>query len=83
MQEQRSPESGKRISGNDPISNDELRAEYGFSDGFRGKHHREYRAGTNVVVLDAYVAKAFKDSESVNQALRLLLVPTGDTALWY
>ena len=38
-----------------------------------GKHHQQYKAGTNVVFLDADVAKAFKDSESVNQALRLLL----------
>jgi uncharacterized protein YndB with AHSA1/START domain len=29
--------------------------------------------GTNVVLLDADVAQAFKDSESVNRALRLLL----------
>jgi hypothetical protein len=30
-------------------------------------------AGTNVVFLDPDIAKAFKDSESVNRALRLLL----------
>ena len=61
------------MSGNDPFSNDELRSEYDFSGGVRGKHHQQYKAGTNVVFLDADVAKAFKDSESVNQALRLLL----------
>ncbi len=38
-----------------------------------GKHHQQYKTGANVVFLDADVAKAFKDSESVNQALRLLL----------
>lgn len=32
-----------------------------------------HRAGTNVVLLDADVAKAFPDSASVNAALRLLL----------
>jgi hypothetical protein len=52
---------------------DELRPEYDFSGGIRGKHHAAYRAGTNVVLLDADVAKAFPDSESVNRALRLLL----------
>ena len=67
------PGSGKGMSGNNPVSSDDLRAEYGFSAGIRGKHHRQYRAGTNVVFLDADVAKAFKDFESVNQALRLLL----------
>lgn len=61
------------MSGNDPISNGELRSEYDFSAGVRGKHHRQYNTGTNVVFLDADLAKAFKDSESVNQALRLLL----------
>ena len=55
------------------FSNDELRSEYDFSTGIRGKHCQQYRAGTNVLFLDADVAKAFKDSESVNQALRLLL----------
>jgi hypothetical protein len=52
---------------------DEMRAEYDFSHGVRGKHHAAYRAGTNVVLLDADVAKAFPDSASVNRALRLLL----------
>jgi hypothetical protein len=54
-------------------SDDEMRAEYDFSAGVRGKHHEQYKAGTNVVILDSDVAKVFKDSESVNRALRLLL----------
>ncbi len=62
---------------NNPVSpqvnNDDLRSEYDFSAGVRGKHQQQYKTGTNVVFLDADVAKAFKDSESVNQALRLLL----------
>lgn len=52
---------------------DELRPEYDFSGGERGKHHLAYGAGTNVVFLDADVAEAFPDSSSVNRALRLLL----------
>jgi hypothetical protein len=52
---------------------DEMRPEYDFSHGVRGKHYAAYRAGTNVVFLDPDVAKAFADSASVNQALRLLL----------
>lgn len=52
---------------------DELREEYDFSGGVRGKHHEAYKAGTNVVVLDADVAAAFPDSSSVNRALRMLL----------
>jgi hypothetical protein len=52
---------------------DELRPEYDFTGGVRGKHYSAYQAGTNVVLLDADVAKAFPDSSSVNRALRLLL----------
>jgi hypothetical protein len=59
---------------------DEMRPEYDFSHGVRGKHHAAYRAGTNVVLLDADVAKAFPDSASVNRALRLLLDLARDQA---
>ena len=52
---------------------DDLRAEYDFSEGVRGKHYQAYQAGTNVVFLEPDIAKVFTDSESVNQALRLLL----------
>jgi hypothetical protein len=57
----------------DHDDNHEMRPEYDFSQGIRGKHHAAYRAGTNVVLLDPDVAKVFPDSASVNQILRLLL----------
>jgi len=50
-----------------------MRPEYDFSQGVRGRHYEAYRAGTNVVFLDADVAEAFPDSHAVNQALRLLV----------
>jgi hypothetical protein len=53
--------------------NDEIRPEYDFSHGVRGKHDEAYRAGTNVVFLEPDVARAFADSASVNHASRLLL----------
>jgi len=53
--------------------NDEMRPEYDFSHGVRGKHYQAYRAGTNVVFLEPDLARVFTDSESVNQVLRLLL----------
>jgi hypothetical protein len=53
--------------------NDDIRPEYDFSQGVRGKHYEAYRAGTNVVFLDPDIAKVFTDSDSVNQVLRLLL----------
>lgn len=52
---------------------DDLRPEYDFSGGVRGKHYEAYRKGTNVIFLDPDVARVFKDSASVNRALRLLL----------
>ncbi|MEA2694525.1 MAG: hypothetical protein QOJ16_3912 [Acidobacteriota bacterium] len=52
---------------------DDLRPEYDFSAGVRGKHFEAYTKGTNVVFLDPDVAAVFKDSNAVNTALRLLL----------
>jgi hypothetical protein len=52
---------------------DDLEAEYDFSEAVRGNYYQRYQEGTNVVLLDPDVAQAFKDSESVNRALRLLL----------
>ena len=49
-----------------------MRDEYDFSKGERGRHHEAYRKGTNVVLLDPDVAEVFRDSESVNQALRTI-----------
>ena len=46
--------------------------EYDFSRGIRGKYARRFRAGTNVIVLAPDVARLFRDSESVNRALRAL-----------
>jgi hypothetical protein len=54
-------------------SSDDMRPDYDFAKGVRGKHHEAYKAGTNVVFLDSDIARVFTDSESVNHALRLLL----------
>ena len=50
----------------------ELRTDYDFSGGARGKHAARYAAGTNVVVLAPDVAAMFPDAEAVNSALRAL-----------
>ncbi len=57
----------------DQEQTDELRPEYDFSKGVRGRHYEAYREGTNVVLLEPDVARVFKDSESVNRTLRSLL----------
>jgi hypothetical protein len=59
--------------GNPPVADaDEMRPEYDFSGGVRGKYAARYAAGTNVVLLDPDVAEVFHDAESVNRALRAL-----------
>ena len=52
---------------------EEMREEYDFSGGMRGKYYKQYLEGTNVVLLEADIAEVFRDSESVNQALRVLI----------
>ena len=57
--------------------NDDLQPEYDlaelFKKGQRGKYSSRYHMGTNVVLLDSDVAKAFPNAEKVNDALRLVL----------
>ncbi len=60
----------------------ELRPEYEFdySKAIRGKYYqRLVDEGSNVVVLEPDVAKSFRDSASVNAALRSLLDLTRST----
>ncbi len=48
----------------------DMRDEYDFESGVRGKYAKHFAAGTNHVLLEADVAKAFPNSRSVNEALR-------------
>jgi len=56
---------------------DELRPEYDLrqllKSGARGKYAKRYRAGTNLVLLDPDIRKAFRNEKAVNEALRLVL----------
>jgi hypothetical protein len=56
---------------------DELRPEYDLSallkGGVRGKYAKRYHAGSNVVLLDPEVRRAFRDEKAVNEALRLVI----------
>ncbi len=56
---------------------DDLRPEYDLKEllkgGARGKYAERYQAGTNLVLLEPDVAKAFPTEKSVNDALRLVL----------
>ena len=51
---------------------DDMRPEYDFSGGVRGKYLPRVAKGANVVVLDRDMAKVFPTSKAVNDALRVL-----------
>lgn len=57
--------------------NDDLRPEYDMKSllkgGVRGKYAKQYREGTNLVLLEPDVAKAFPNEKAVNEALRLAI----------
>jgi len=62
---------------------DEMRTEYRREDlgkGVRGKYFERYSKGTNLVLLDDKVAKAFPTTDAVNEALLGLLALTEKTA---
>ena len=60
-----------------PHDGDDLLDEYDLDkllkDARVGVYAERYADGTNVVLLDPDVASAFKDSQAVNAALRLLM----------
>ena len=60
-------------------NNGEIREYYDFSKGVRGKYADRFAKGSNVVVLEPDVAKAFPDSESVNRALRKFVTQQAGT----
>lgn len=60
---------------------DDLRPEYDLSklkNGVRGKYALKYKEGINLILLEPDVAEVFKDNESVNEALRLLIKIAGE-----
>ena len=56
---------------------DELRPEYELKsllgEGARGKYSSQYKQGTNLVLLEPEVAKAFPNEKAVNEALKLVI----------
>lgn len=51
----------------------EMREEYDFTGGVRGKYAGRFPEGSKAVVLDPDVAEAFPDARSVNEALREIM----------
>lgn len=66
-----------RKNQNKQRTDDEMRAEYDLRGGVRGKYYERYREGTNVVLLEPDVAREFRDSATVNEALRHYLSEHG------
>jgi hypothetical protein len=58
-------------------NSDEIREQTSAPGAERGKYYERYREGTNVVLLEPDVAEVFRDSESVNAALRQFLAEHG------
>lgn len=56
-----------------PDDRDTMRDEYDFTGGVRGRYAARTAEGTNVMLLDPDVYEYFRDSASVNEALRALI----------
>jgi hypothetical protein len=52
---------------------EDMKPEYDFNHGVRGKYAKKYDKGSNIILLDPDVAKLFPDSKTVNDALRVLV----------
>ena len=50
---------------------EELRPEYDFSAGVRGKYAKQFAAGTNLVLLDVDVARAFPNADAASSDVTL------------
>ena len=61
-----------RMKKSSKTNDSETQAEYDFAAGVRGKYARRYAQGTNVVVLEPDVARAFPSAKAVNGSLRAL-----------
>ena len=59
-------------NGDDDSHVEDVRQDYDFSGGTRGKHAKRFAEGSNVAILDPDVARVFSDAASVNKALRAL-----------
>jgi hypothetical protein len=56
-----------------PHLEDDMRPEYDFSNAVRGKYTKRFPEDAVMVVLAPDVAEVFPDSDSVNEALRVLV----------
>lgn len=69
---QATKQNGRHMSISDD-GNSQMREEYDFTHGVRGKYAERFAEASNVVVLDPDVASEFKSAREVNEALREVL----------
>ena len=55
------------------VSEADMKTEYDFSGGKRGRYAQLFPRDTIAVVLDPEIAEAYPDSQSVNRALHAIL----------
>jgi uncharacterized DUF497 family protein len=68
------PTKGETMKSNEPAElEDEMQAEYDFSNAIRGKYAGRFPTDVVMVPLAPDVAAAFPDAASVNEALRILI----------
>jgi hypothetical protein len=58
---------------NDSSEDPDMPDEVDFTNGVRGRYADRFGGGRNIVVLEPDVAKVFKDSAAVNEALRAVI----------
>lgn len=68
----------KRSTSKDEQDIPELKREQ-LGAGVRGKYHKQFTQGSNVVVLQPEIQKAFPTSEAVNKALANMLAFAQET----
>jgi len=56
-----------------PLVREEMRSEYDFSGGVRGKYAARFAEGSNLVLLAPDVAAEFPTATAVNKALRAVI----------
>ena len=67
MHERRQIRKERNMSKN---NDDDMRSEYDFSGGVRGKYYERFKQGTNLILLDPDIAAIFTNSKQVNTVLR-------------
>jgi hypothetical protein len=70
------PDKKRALPRGQRVAEDDIRAEYDFSNARPNPYAARFKEGVTVVALDADVAASFPDAVAVNDALRALVRST-------